>query len=179
MGIHSFPMATPFVILTGASGAGKTAIADEIARTHPSLSVFYFDSIGVPTPDVMASYGTGHQPGGAWQRAMTMEWLPRITSRRASSGGVLFEGQMRISFIMEALVASDIGDARIVLVDCDDMTRIDRLSHGRKQPDLATESMMGWARYLRDEAAQVGVEVLDTSVLSLQAGAAVVASYLL
>ena len=52
-----------FVVLTGASGGGKTTIADAIENTHPECSVFRFDTIGVPSAEIMATFGTGHQPG--------------------------------------------------------------------------------------------------------------------
>ena len=39
----------PLVIMTGASGSGKTAIAKAIEVGHPSISVFRFDTIGVPS----------------------------------------------------------------------------------------------------------------------------------
>lgn len=155
------------VILTGASGSGKTAIAKNIEEKHPSIRVFCFDSIGVPSAEVMASFGNGHQPGGAWQRAMTYRWLERIAPLLARSTNVLFEGQMRIAFICEALTAFQIDDARILCVECDDDTRTRRLTSDRLQPELANESMMGWSRYLHREALEAGCEILDTSNLSL------------
>src|SRR6516164_9524850 len=96
------------VIMTGASGSGKTAIAEAIEADHPAISVFRFDTIGVPSAAVMATFGTGDQPGGAWQRAMTLQWLKRIAPLVAAGQTVLFEGQMRIAFIHEALAASAI-----------------------------------------------------------------------
>jgi hypothetical protein len=57
------------VILTGASGSGKTAIAETIRLTRPDLAeVLHFDSIGVPSPEERRAWG----PDGAWQRAMTL-----------------------------------------------------------------------------------------------------------
>lgn len=157
----------PLVILTGASGSGKTAIAKTIETDHPSITVFRFDTIGVPSADVMASFGTGRQPGGAWQRAMTLQWFERIAPILASGKAVLFEGQMRIAFIQEALTAFTIENARVLCVECDDSTRIHRLTQDRVQPELANESMMGWARYLHQEAIDAGYEILDTTNLSL------------
>jgi len=157
----------PLVIMTGASGSGKTAIAKAIEVDHPSITVFRFDTIGVPSAEVMASFGTGHQPGGACQRAMTLKWFERIAPILASGKAVLFEGQMRIVFIQEALNAFTIENARVLCVECDDSTRIHRLTHDRVQPELANESMMGWARYLHQEAIDAGCEILDTTNLSL------------
>jgi hypothetical protein len=157
----------PLVVMTGASGSGKTAIAKAIEAGHPSISVFRFDTIGVPSADVMASFGTGHQPGGAWQRAMTLQWFERIAPILASGKAVLFEGQMRIAFIQEAFTAFTIENARVLCVECDDFTRIHRLTHDRVQSELADENMIAWARYLHQEAIDAGCEILDTTNLSL------------
>jgi len=57
-----------FVILIGASGAGKTAIARSIAECDADVSVFHFDRIGVPSVEEMvAEWGSGE----AWQRVKT------------------------------------------------------------------------------------------------------------
>ena len=155
------------VILTGASGSGKTAIAKAIEEEHPSITVIRFDTIGVPSAEVMATFGSGHQPGGAWQRAMTFKWLERIEPMLAEGKTVLFEGQMRIAFIREALTAFKIENAHILCVECDDSARVRRLIHDKLQPELANESMMGWSRYLHQEALEAGYEILDTTNLSL------------
>jgi hypothetical protein len=86
------------VILTGASGSGKTTIAKTIEVEHPSIAVFRVDTIGVPSAAVMPTYGAGFQPGGAWQRAATLQWLERIAPIVAAGQTVLFEGQMRNRF---------------------------------------------------------------------------------
>src|SRR5580693_4598846 len=122
--------------MTGASGSGKTAIAKTIELHHPSITVFRFDTIGVPSAAVMATFGVGHQPGGAWQRAMTLKWLERIAPIVAAGQTVLFEGQMRIAFIQEALTTFAIQNARVLCVECDDATRSRRLTQDRLQPEL-------------------------------------------
>jgi predicted ATPase len=48
--------AMTLIVLTGASGSGKTAIAEAIETRRPGFAnVFRFDQIGVPSPEVMAS----------------------------------------------------------------------------------------------------------------------------
>jgi dephospho-CoA kinase len=150
------------IMLTGASGAGKTAIAAAIAKNFPEIAVHHFDSIGVPsTEEMIADYGS--QEG--WQRAKTFEWLERLKSDR-SSRNALFEGQVRIAFFAEAAAAAGLQRFKIILVDCDDDTRTKRLVD-RQQPELATADMFEWARFLRTEAMAGGYDVLDTSGLML------------
>jgi Chloramphenicol phosphotransferase-like protein len=156
------------VILTGASGSGKTTLAQTIQKTSPArCEVLFFDSAGVPSAEAMRTYGDGHQPGGAWQRATTLQWMERIAETLRTGTSVLFEGQMRIAFIHEALSVSGIEGAHIILVDCDDATRHARLHGDRNQPELANADMMAWSRYLRDEATQAGCEILDTGLVPL------------
>ncbi|AUC99846.1 hypothetical protein [Bradyrhizobium sp. SK17] len=153
------------VILSGASGSGKTAIAESIRIRRPDLAeVLHFDSIGVPPPEVRRAWG----PDGAWQRAMTLAWMERVAALRGKHHRVLFEGQMRLAFVREGLLAFGIEDARVILVDCDDAIRAHRLITERAQPELANPEMMNWARYLRREANEAGYEVLDTSELPLE-----------
>jgi shikimate kinase len=154
------------VILIGASGAGKTAIASAIRLRHSQeFNIFHFDQIGVPpTEQMVAEYGSGE----AWQRAKTIEWMEILAEAAELARPVLFEGQTRLSFLAEG--AASAGGLRYapILVDCDDETRISRLSVDRKQPDLANATMIAWAKWLRTDASERGCEILDTSTRSLQ-----------
>ena len=155
-----------FLILTGASGSGKTTIADRVeTRAENRVQVFRFDSIGVPSPEEMnAQYGSGE----GWQQAMTHRWVERIETLLPEGKAVLLEGQMKIAFIHEALAKHGVENAECWLVDCSDDERARRLVGERNQPELATSHMMGWARYLRQEAADRGVVRLDTDSLSCE-----------
>jgi adenylate kinase family enzyme len=162
-------MAASLVILTGASGSGKTTLSRAIQQACPAhCDVLFFDSVGVPSAEAMRTFGEGHQPGGAWQRATTMQWIERMAPMLRAGTSVLFEGQMRIAFIQEALALSGIEGAHIVLMDCDDATRSARLCSDRIQPELASIDMMAWSRYLRDEATEAGCEILNTGTGSFE-----------
>ncbi|MET0363472.1 MAG: hypothetical protein ABW169_02345 [Sphingobium sp.] len=156
------------IVLTGASGSGKTAIADAIdSGFRQDIDVHRFDTIGVPPTETMiTAYGSPEM----WQRAMTFQWMRRLSRLLAVERMVLFEGQMRPSFIVDAARAAAIDDYRVVLVDCDDRTRRRRLCIDRAQPELVNDDMMAWAAYLRREASSAGCAVVDTSRLSLQDG---------
>jgi hypothetical protein len=165
------------VILTGASGSGKTSIANAIKVERPGLAeVLHFDSIGVPSPEAMvAEWGSGE----AWQRAMTLAWMARIAGISGQKPAVLFEGQMRVAFLREGLRAAGISDFNPMLVDCDDETRARRLGVDRNQPELANARMMNWAAFLRREAQEAGYEIFDTSRSPLESSVAHVCSRLM
>jgi len=167
----------PAAILIGASGSGKTTIAQAIAERSPdNTDVLFFDAIGVPTAeDMMREYGSGE----AWQLAKTVEWMQRIAEIAASGRRVVFEGQTRLSFLAEGAVAAAWHDYVPILVDCDDATRAARLTFDRQQPELANAEMMSWANYLRLEARAHGCEILDTSAMSVAQAAARVLSLIL
>jgi AAA domain len=164
------------IALTGASGSGKTAIAKAIAaRGRESTEVLFFDSIGIPPLEQMtAEHGSPEQ----WQRAKTIEWMARIAATLPHRRNVLFEGHTRLSFLQEAVAGASIGDYHIILIDCDDGTRLRRLTVDRKQPELANPKMMAWARFLRQEAERTGSEIVDTSHDPLDACVARICQYL-
>ena len=155
------------VVLTGASGSGKTAIAEAItSRYFGHVDVYHFDRVGVPPLEQMiAKYGSGE----VWQRATTFEWMARLAAIPPIGHRTLFEGQMRLSFVSEAAAAAGITNYALILVDCDDATRTRRLAFHRGSPDLANTTMMNWAMYLRDEAKQLRCTILDTTLTSLEA----------
>jgi len=155
------------IVLTGASGSGKTSIARAVQTRHADrVDAFFFDSIGIPSRQQMVEeFGSAEE----WQRVKTSEWMARIAGTTHPRPNVLFEGQTRISFLNEAIAASGLRDCRIVLVDCDDRTRRQRLTHDRVQPDLANPEMMLWAEFLRNEAQRHGCDIIDTSSVPIDA----------
>ena len=65
---------------------------------------------------------------------MTLAWMERIAPILLTGQSVLFEGQMRIAFIQEALEIQQITHARVMCVECSDDARTSRLTHDRQQP---------------------------------------------
>src|SRR5262245_45657013 len=165
------------IVLTGASGSGKTAIARAIeARYADRVDALHFDSIGIPSLDRMtAEFGSPEE----WQRAKTIEWMANIATMPRLRPNVLFEGQTRIAFLNEAIAATNLRDHRIMLIDCDDATRQRRLTDNRLQAELANTTMMSWAAFLRNEARRHRCEIVDTSSAGFDVCAARIVRHLI
>lgn len=161
--------APAFLFVIGASGAGKTAAVRALeARALPGVRCYHFDSIGVPSAEVMAREWGG---GERWQEHATQRWVDRLATNPDRAELVVLEGQTRPSFIMPRLGASGVPRWAIVVVDCAPGVRAERLRGARAQPELASPRMEDWARYLREQAVALGLPVLDTSRLTVEEAA--------
>ena len=153
-----------FVI--GASGAGKTTAVRALERrTLPAVGCFYFDSIGVPSPEEMErGWGSGER----WQEDATRQWIERLARGAGPAAVRVLDGQTRPAFISKH-VASVGAFYRIVLFDCRAAVRATRLEQDRGQPELVTERMESWAAFLRRESQELHLPIVDTSDLSVEA----------
>ncbi|HEY6109978.1 MAG TPA: hypothetical protein VIV56_13860 [Gemmatimonadales bacterium] len=161
-------MGTPALLfVVGASGVGKTAAVRALgARALPGVQCYYFDTIGVPTPAVLERDWGG---GERWQNDATKLWIERLVANLDHVEVAVLDGQTRPSFIEPHLVRAGVKRARIVLLDCVPEVRAERLRGPRRQPDLASPRMQEWAAYLRGQADALGLRVLDTSRMSIEA----------
>jgi hypothetical protein len=149
------------LVLTGASGAGKTTLVAALrARALPGVGCYHFDSVGVPSPEEMTRlFGGGEQ----WQAAVTEQWIARLLRNDDGVRVAVLDGQTRPSVLKEVLERLGARCWRIVLADCGHAERNARLHGPRGQPELATRDMDCWAAYLRGQADALGLPVLDTS----------------
>jgi len=53
------------------------------------------------------------------------------------------------------------------LIDCEEATMIKRLVEDRKQPELANQDMKNWLKYLRRQAQELGIPIINTSKSNL------------
>lgn len=149
------------VVLVGASGAGKTTVAEVLAGRAPwSGHTYFFDTIGVPSAEEMES---GDWGGEGWQMWATRLWMRRLAGM--DSPLQLLEGQTRPSFVRTASERHRDLRPEIILLDCSSEVRRYRLVVLRKRPELANAKMDNWAAYLAGQAHALGLPVIDTSDL--------------
>jgi hypothetical protein len=110
------------LVVTGASGAGKTAAVRRLeARGRPGVRCFYFDSIAVPSEEVMKRDFGG---GEGWQADATNRWISRLATETRSGDVSILDGQTRPSFVRAALAESTRIAARVVLFECGQAVRM-------------------------------------------------------
>jgi len=148
--------------ITGASGAGKTTALKKIQENNADKFSFnYFDSVGVPSSEEMVrDFGSGE----SWQRATTVKWVETMLTNQTDEPSVL-DGQIRPSFIDEACEKHNFTNFKVVLFDCSDEARKQRLVT-RGHPELANDDMMNWAKYLREEAQKRGYVIIDNTEMT-------------
>jgi GrpB-like predicted nucleotidyltransferase (UPF0157 family) len=155
------------IIFTGASGSGKSVVLDALKEKYSNLPIKFlsFDSAEIPSPEQMESEEGSVED---WQLKRTYDWLLRIKTDYLSDTHVLFEGQMRVSFLKEALENLGISHSHLLLLDCSDSVRAKRLKIERNQADLLYERTMIWAEFLREEAQEEVVCTIDTTDLTCE-----------
>lgn len=151
--------------ITGASGVGKTTLLGQLRDKYHDKpwSFLHFDQIGVPALDDMErEYGSPR----AWQQAKTFEWIDKLIADRRVEN-LFFEGQVDPHFIAAGFGRHRFKNYQMILLDADEDQVQQRLLL-RGQPELFTGAMKNWLRYLRTQAAELGIPILLTSDVTPQ-----------
>ena len=168
-------MSPAVVVVTGASGSGKTAAVRALdARGLLDVRCYYFDAVGVPSREEMdRDFGGGEQ----WQALTTQRWLDQFASDPDGAEVYVLDGQTRPSFVRRAAERAGISVARVVILDCAPPVRHTRLTELRGQAELSNSRMDCWAVYLRGQADALDLPVIDTTSLRTEAVADALAVY--
>lgn len=150
------------LVITGASGVGKTTITKYIAqKVSDRVEVHHFDDIGIPDWSTVLDVE-------AWQRRTTLTWITKLVELTGQTGkAIVFEGAAAPAFLREAFAANTYADYEIVLFDCTEATMQERLEE-RGQAELYTEDMRNWLKHLRAEAKRLRIPVIETDRLSVE-----------
>jgi hypothetical protein len=79
---------------------------------------------------------------------------------------VFLEGQVNLQFIHNCFQKHNFANYKIILIDCNEEEMAYRLTHKRGQPELLTDDMKNWLKFLRNQAHELDTPVIDTSNLS-------------
>ena len=160
-------MCPAILVVTGASGSGKTAAVRVLdARRLPGVRCYHFDAVGVPSLEEMdRDFGGGEE----WQALTTQRWLDWFATDPDGADVYVLDGQTRPSFVSKAAARAGIGTVSVVLLDCAPSVRDIRLTELRGQAELSNSRMNCWAAYLRGQADALDLPVVDTTSLGIDA----------
>jgi hypothetical protein len=143
--------------ITGANGVGKTACLPALARLLPDFVVNNFADLGVPA-----------NPDARWRQETTELWLRTyLEKHQPQRRNVVVSGEAILGEILACPSIDQVDAFHTCLLDCDDVTRVDRLrARGTYGPNM---QILCWAAYLRVHAVDPSwcPEVIQTSEPSI------------
>lgn len=129
--------------ITGASGAGKSTCLAALREAHPTIRWLDFDSVGVPDPCPFD-----------WRAKTTEHWINIALGNQREDSGAGHTAIVGGAIPGEILAAPSAplikGGVRLLLLDCHDLVRIDRLRARGHGGD--TQEMLSWAAWQRMHA---------------------------
>lgn len=144
------------LVLTGASGAGKTTLALKLNELAiPGVKGFNCDRVRIESDELADSADR--------QADVLRYWISQLSQPETDVELAVLDTQIRPHKALEVLRQSAVDYAQIVLVDCDPVKRNARLHMDRGQPELANPQMDCWAAYLRGQADALRLSIIDTS----------------
>ena len=148
------------LILTGASGAGKTTLTLKLNELAiPGVKGFNCDRVKFESDE--KADPADHQAD------ILRYWISHLSQSETGIELAVLDTQIRPHRALEVLSEAVINYAQIVLVDCDPGKRNERLHTDRGQPELANHRMDCWAAYLRGQADALRLSIIDTSTESI------------
>ena len=143
------------LILTGASGAGKTTLTLKLNELAiPGVKGINCDRVKIEVDE------TGSTDP---QSNILRYWISYLGQSETGIELAVLDTQIRPHRALEVLSEAAVDYAQIVLVDCDPVKRNERLHIDRGQPELANPRMDCWAAYLRGQADALKLSIIDTS----------------
>ena len=132
-------------VLTGSSGAGKTAVLSRLAASVADLEPHDFDELGVPR-------GASRR----WRQEATEEWTRRVIASAGAARDTLIAGQSPLGEWLAVPSATALEGIAVCLLDVSDQIRAERLRRrrGAIAPDNThLRHLLAWASWHRSHAA--------------------------
>lgn len=129
------------------------------------FNVFIFDSVSVPNEkEMVEKYGSPAE----WQKAMTHFWIEKLIKEYNDKKLLIIEGQVNLSFIIVAFKNIGFTKFKTILVHCDNLTRHHRLQMDRNQHELINDTMDNWFIFIKAQAIDMNITILNTSDMSME-----------
>lgn len=147
-----------FVI--GASGVGKTTTVKLLENKRKDIKFIYPDrEMVIPTQEEMIKlFGSVDN----WQKDQTVKRIIRVRDEFLRDQPVMIDTQSRFEFIYNACKENNVDDFKVILLDCEDSIRNERLNK-RGQPHLINQDMDNWAKFLREDCKKNHCNIIDTT----------------
>jgi hypothetical protein len=150
--------------LIGASGVGKTTASSLLENKRKDVKFIYPDKeMIIPSKEEMIKlFGSVEK----WQEHQTIKRVKRVKNEFLNNQPVLIDTQSRFEFIKSACVKNQIDNFQVILFDCKDSIRNNRINN-RGQSHLINQDMNNWARFLREDCKKNGCSIIDTTHLTV------------
>ena len=151
--------------LIGASGVGKTTASSLLENKRKDIKFVYPDKeMIIPSKEEMIKlFGTVEN----WQKDQTIKRVKRIKDEFLGNQPVLIDTQSRFEFITNACKENQINNFQVILFDCEDSIRNERL-YSRGQPNLINQDMDNWAKFLREDCKNNNCTIIDTTNITIE-----------
>ncbi len=144
------------LVLTGASGAGKTSLILKLNEfAIPGVTGINCDRVKIEIDGTVAPTDR--------QAEKLRYWISHLSQPETGIELAVLDTQIRPHVALEVLNQAAVDYTKIVLVDCEPVKRNERLRMERGQPELANPQMDCWAAYLRGQADALKLSIINTS----------------
>lgn len=126
-------------LVTGASGSGKTACLEKLRGLTLDIAWFDFDDVGVPD-----------DADKIWRQRTAEYWVQKAIDLQSKGQSMGLNGNVTYGEILACPSSIKINRIEACLLDCHDVTRVDRLR--RRGTYGATQDMLCWAAWQRMHA---------------------------
>jgi tRNA A37 N6-isopentenylltransferase MiaA len=129
------------ILISGASGSGKTSLLPHLRRMLPEMEVVEFDLVGVPA-----------DADTAWRQRTLEEWIQKALVCQAQGRELLVVGHAQYGEALACPSAPLLSRLAMCLLDCSDPVRIERIRARDGHSKWATMEMLSWASFQRMHA---------------------------
>lgn len=135
-----------FFLLFGSSCSGKTLGLEALRGRVDALAIHDFDEVGVPAGADLA-----------WRHRANEQWVRRAVEHQAEGMDFLLAGQTPLGELLAAPSAAQLDAISACLLDCDDTTRLERMTvrgpEWLSRTGGTVRDYLNWASWMRDHAA--------------------------